>query len=124
MTAIEQAPSELAETKSRLVHRPRVEHLLTAGTVVGLLGLWTLLSHYGLVNPLFLPSPEAVWNSFLEVLTEGYQGQRLHPAAAAACALHPARHVARHWRHLEDYASLSRRPAAALDQRDAGSALD
>jgi len=60
MTAIEQAPSELAETKSRLVHRPRVEHLLTAGTVVGLLGLWTLLSHYGLVNPLFLPAPSAI----------------------------------------------------------------
>ena len=84
MTAIEQAPSELAETKSRLVHRPRVEHLLTAGTVVGLLGLWTLLSHYGLVNPLFLPSPEAVWNSFLEVVTEGYQGQRLHQHMAAS----------------------------------------
>ena len=84
MTAIEQAPSELAETKSRLVHRPRVEHLLTAGTVIGLLGLWTLLSHYGLVNPLFLPSPEAVWNSFLEVLTEGYQGQRLHQHMAAS----------------------------------------
>jgi taurine transport system permease protein len=84
MTAIEQAPSELAETKSRLVLRPRVEHLLTAGTVVGLLGLWTLLSHYGLVNPLFLPSPEAVWTSFLEVVTEGYQGQRLHQHMAAS----------------------------------------
>src|SRR5438309_1226506 len=29
-------------------------------------------------------SPKAVWNSFLEVVTEGYQGQRLHQHMAAS----------------------------------------
>ncbi len=84
MTTVDQAPTELAATKSRFAFHLRVEHVLTAGTVVGLLGLWTLLSHYGLVNPLFLPSPEAVWNSFIEVLTKGYQGQQLHQHMAAS----------------------------------------
>ena len=78
MTTLDQAPTELAGTKSRFALRLRIEHALTAGTVVSLLAVWTLLSHYGLVNPLFLPSPEAVWSSFVEVLTKGYQGQQLH----------------------------------------------
>ena len=86
MTTLDQAPTELAETKSRFALRLRVEHALTAGTVVSLLALWTLLSHYGLVNPLFLPAPEAVWSSFVEVLTKGYQGQQLHQHMEASLA--------------------------------------
>ena len=86
MTTLDQAPTELAETKSRFALRLRIEHALTAGTVVSLLALWTLLSHYGLVNPLFLPSPEAVWSSFVEVLTKGYQGQQLHQHMEASLA--------------------------------------
>jgi len=86
MTTLDQAPTELAGTKSRLALRLRVEHALTAGTVVSLLALWTLLSHYGLVNPLFLPPPEAVWSSFVEVLTKGYQGQQLHQHMEASLA--------------------------------------
>jgi taurine transport system permease protein len=86
MTTLEQAPTELAETKSRFAPRLRVEHALTTGTVVVLLVSWTLLSRYGLVNPLFLPSPGAVWSSFVEVLIKGYQGQQLHQHMAASLA--------------------------------------
>jgi taurine transport system permease protein len=58
--------------------RPSVELLLTAATTGTILALWTLASRYGWVNPLFLPSPAAVWASFVTVATTGYQGSRLH----------------------------------------------
>jgi taurine transport system permease protein len=86
MTTIDEAPTELAAAKPRFVLRLRVEHVLTAGTVVCLFVLWTWLSHRRLVNPLFLPPPEAVWSSFVEVLTQGYQGQQLHQHMAASLA--------------------------------------
>jgi taurine transport system permease protein len=86
MTSVDQVTATAAATptKSRFTFRPKVEHMLTAATVVGLFGLWTLLSRYKLVNPLFLPPPEAVWNSFIEVTFSGYQGQLLHQHMAAS----------------------------------------
>jgi taurine transport system permease protein len=89
MTSIDQASpkiaaTETAATKPRFTFRLRVEHALTAGTVIGLFALWTLLSHYKLVHPLFLPAPDVVWNSFVEVLTSGYQGKLLHEHMAAS----------------------------------------
>jgi taurine transport system permease protein len=91
MTSVEQATAETAtapETarKPRFALRLRLEHALTAGTVVGLFVLWTLLARYKLVNPLFLPAPHVVWNSFVEVLTVGYQGKLLHEHIAASLA--------------------------------------
>jgi taurine transport system permease protein len=85
MTSIDHATVQTpATTKSRFAHRLKVEHVLTTATLVGLFALWTLSSRYKLVNPLFLPSPEAVWNSFIEVTTVGYQGQLLHQHMAAS----------------------------------------
>jgi len=83
MTTVEQASPDSAR-KSRFAFRPRVEHVLTAGTIIGLFALWTVLSRYKLVNPLFLPAPDVVWNSFVEVLTVGYQGKLLHEHMAAS----------------------------------------
>jgi taurine transport system permease protein len=84
MTSVEQAAAPAPAAKKGFALRLKVEHVLTAATVVGLLCLWTLLSHYNLVNPLFLPPPEAVWKSFVEVTTAGYQGQLLHQHMAAS----------------------------------------
>jgi taurine transport system permease protein len=77
MTALNHASVEAPAEKPRFGMRLRVEYLLTTATVTGLFALWTLISRYKLVNPLFLPAPEAVWKSFIEVMTSGYQGQRL-----------------------------------------------
>jgi taurine transport system permease protein len=38
-------------------------------TVVALLVLWFLITNLGLIKPLFLPSPQAVWQQFHEYLT-------------------------------------------------------
>jgi taurine transport system permease protein len=94
MSSVDQAAPEIvaskiaapatAAAKTRFTFRLRVEHVLTAGTVIGLFALWTLLSRYKLVHPLFLPAPEVVWKSFVEVLTSGYQGKLLHEHMAAS----------------------------------------
>ena len=83
VTSIGQATSQSA-AKPRFGTRLRVEHVLTAGTVIGIFALWTLLTRYKLVNPLFLPAPDVVWKSFVEVLTVGYQGKLLHEHIAAS----------------------------------------
>jgi taurine transport system permease protein len=54
-----------------------IERLLTIATVTGLIVAWFVLTHLGLVNPLFLPTPEAVWRAFIKTLTVGYQGSLL-----------------------------------------------
>ncbi|WP_374250365.1 ABC transporter permease [Xanthobacter sp.] len=52
--------------------------LLTALTGATLFALWWLAAHYAWVNPLFLPSPKAVWDAFVRTATVGYQGSLLH----------------------------------------------
>jgi taurine transport system permease protein len=91
MTSVDQAApdtaaAKTAATKPRFALRLRLEHALTAATVVGLFTLWTLLARYKLVNPLFLPAPDVVWKSFIEVATVGYQGKLLHEHMAASLA--------------------------------------
>lgn len=69
---------------------------LSVLTVVFVLGTWFLVTAMGWANPLFLPSPGSVWQSFVEVATLGYQGStliehiatslyRILTAFAAAC---------------------------------------
>jgi len=53
------------------------ERLLTIATVTTLLVAWFALTRLNLVNPLFLPAPEAVWDAFVQTATTGYQGARL-----------------------------------------------
>ena len=42
---------------------------ISVATVVGLLVLWFLVTNLGLIKPLFLPSPQAVFQQFYEYLT-------------------------------------------------------
>ena len=46
-------------------------------TVVGLFVVWFAITNLGLIKPLFLPSPLSVWNTFIKLLNEGYQGKSL-----------------------------------------------
>jgi taurine transport system permease protein len=58
--------------------RISVERRLSLLSIAMMFGLWWLATARHWVNPLFLPTPGAVWQSFVVVLTEGYQGSRLH----------------------------------------------
>lgn len=84
MTAVETA-SERAQRAARpklLPARLRAAmprtRLLTTLTAASLFALWWLAAHYAWVNPLFLPSPKAVWDAFVGTATVGYQGSLLH----------------------------------------------
>lgn len=46
-------------------------------TVVSLFILWFVITATGLVKPLFLPSPKAVWDKFVLVSTVGFAGSTL-----------------------------------------------
>jgi len=50
---------------------------ISAATVVVILVAWYLVTKFQLVNPLFLPSPSAVWNAFVTILQQGYKGSTL-----------------------------------------------
>ncbi len=46
-------------------------------SVVVLLATWTLITATGWVSPIWLPGPVAVWNSFIQVASEGYRNYTL-----------------------------------------------
>jgi len=77
--------SRLGDLKA-IPHGQRIELLLSVSSIVLLFATWTVLSTRGLVNPIFLPTPKAVWQAFESALTTGYQGSRLHEHIAASLA--------------------------------------
>jgi len=46
-------------------------------SVIIVLLLWTLLSTLKWVDPIFLPTPQSVWHSFISLVVEGYKGTSL-----------------------------------------------
>ena len=58
-------------TKKSIKVPPR---LLSVGAVLTALLLWFLVTNGGLVDPLFFPTPQSVWASFLDILQNGYKG--------------------------------------------------
>ena len=51
--------------------------LISVVTVLALLALWWLVTRFGLVKPLFLPSPAAVAAQFVAVASDGFGGSKL-----------------------------------------------
>ncbi|MGB3494641.1 MAG: ABC transporter permease subunit [Elainellaceae cyanobacterium] len=51
--------------------------LLSVGSVAIALFVWFLVTNLGLVDPLFFPSPQSVWASFVDILLNGYKGTPL-----------------------------------------------
>jgi ABC-type nitrate/sulfonate/bicarbonate transport system permease component len=49
----------------------------SAASVALLLLVWTLVSHSSFIKPGYLPTPESMWTTFLELVRDGYQGQPL-----------------------------------------------
>ncbi|HET8790569.1 MAG TPA: ABC transporter permease subunit [Modicisalibacter sp.] len=72
--------------------------LLSLSVVVGLIFVWWLVTTVGWVKPLFLPSPQAIVQSFITIASEGFTGTslfghvwistaRVFGAFALACAV-------------------------------------
>lgn len=51
--------------------------LLSLMTVIAVFILWYVATHHGWVKPLFLPSPDAVWQQFLDVSQDGFSDATL-----------------------------------------------
>jgi len=51
--------------------------LISAVSAAILFGLWLLVTEIGLVKPLFVPSPRAVFDTFITTATEGFAGATL-----------------------------------------------
>lgn len=57
--------------------KPKIERILTIGTVVVIFVVWILATTVGGVKELFIPSPKSVWNAFVDVTRNGYKGSTL-----------------------------------------------
>lgn len=64
--------------------RPSTQVLLSVTSVLLFLGLWTLATSQRWIQPLFLPSPDAVWRKAVLVAGEGYLDATLWQHAAAS----------------------------------------
>ncbi len=64
----------LGSVRQRLTDPP---FLISCGSSLGLLLAWVLVTETGLANELFLPSPQKVFSTLVEVATVGYQGSTL-----------------------------------------------
>ncbi|RBP40655.1 ABC transporter permease [Garciella nitratireducens] len=52
----------------------KIEKKLTLGTWTVIFVGWYLSTHFHIVSSVLVPSPFQVWNTFLEILTKGYNG--------------------------------------------------
>lgn len=50
------------------------EKKITTVTVIIILAVWFIVTAMELVDTSLLPTPEAVWNAFIEIATNGYKG--------------------------------------------------
>ncbi len=69
--ALPPAPAKIASLKTSRFKVPGEGSsvAISVATVVALFVLWFLVTNLGLIKPLFLPSPQAVWQQFYEYLT-------------------------------------------------------
>lgn len=85
MSAIDQTPTATplepsdpppAGSKQRLTASHR-RVLISTTSVLVVLALWWAVTALGLVKPLFMPTPVAVWDAFMSTSTDGYRGHSL-----------------------------------------------
>ena len=60
-----------------LSYRPTTETFITLGTLSTLFLIWFEFTRRGMVSEIFVPSPAGVWETFVDLMTEGYHGHNL-----------------------------------------------
>jgi len=61
----------------RGLSRQRAAVALSALSIVAVLAIWWAIAALGVVSPLFVPAPSAVWQAFLNTTTQPYRGYTL-----------------------------------------------
>lgn len=78
MSAVIDSAVPITEKKSERVRTPRAAgkiggtFTISSATLLGLIGLWLVATHFRLASPLFLPSPAEVATQFVAVANDGY----------------------------------------------------
>ena len=87
------SPIELADSTTVKLSTPQLKELVpqakaherrvpdivySVASVTVLLLVWTVVSHSSFVKPGYLPTPESLWTTFVELVRDGYQGHPLH----------------------------------------------
>lgn len=62
------------ETTMKKKGNSSTEKKITTVTVIIILAVWFIVTAMELVDTSLLPAPEAVWNAFIEIATNGYKG--------------------------------------------------
>lgn len=57
--------------------KKHITKIVSIVSVVCILSAWFVVTSFGWVSPLFLPSPAATWAAFVDVLQNGYKGSSL-----------------------------------------------
>lgn len=78
MSAVIDSAVPITEKKPERVRTPRAAgkiggtFAISSATLLGLIGLWLVATHFRLASPLFLPSPAEVATQFVAVANDGY----------------------------------------------------
>ncbi len=79
------APPGAPDTRRRRAHPPLGSYGVTVVVLVVAVALWQAVSMAGVFPAFALPSPVAVWQSFVAVLRHGYGGQSLASDILISC---------------------------------------
>ena len=68
----------MKRTLSRLLsYRPTTETFITTATLATIFVIWIEITRREMVPEIFVPAPATVWDTFVELMTEGYHGHNL-----------------------------------------------
>lgn len=67
----------MVNTKRKRKFKVSKEMIIGLGTVAAVFAIWHYVTAAGFVKAVFLPSPKAVWDTFLTILKEGYKDNTL-----------------------------------------------
>ncbi|WP_394903381.1 ABC transporter permease [Clostridium butyricum] len=62
---------------SKKKKRITIENMLTLVTIILILLVWFVVTNFGIANSKMVPTPQAVWNAFIDIIQNGYKNYSL-----------------------------------------------
>lgn len=62
---------------SKKKKRITIENMLTLATIILILLVWSVVTNFGIANSKMVPTPQAVWNAFIDIIQNGYKNYSL-----------------------------------------------
>jgi taurine transport system permease protein len=64
---------DMSKKKKRIT----IENMLTLATIILILLVWFVVTNFGIANSKMVPTPQAVWNAFIDIIQNGYKNYSL-----------------------------------------------